>query len=137
MPSPDPKLLEQMRAVQSAFNARDFDRAFAGLAPDVEWRAGAWVFDETVLRGREAVIAFFAGLRESAGEWRVEAVEVHDGGEGRFVVHQRGHFEGRTTKLSGTLDFFQLFELGDDGLVARVSEHATLDEALEAARRAR
>jgi hypothetical protein len=134
MPSRDPTLLDQMQAVQRAFNVRDFDRAFTGLAPDVEWCAGPWVFDETVLRGRDAVIAFFAGLPDSAGDWKVEAVEVHDGGEGRFVVHQRGHFEGRTTKLSGTLDFFQLFELGADGLVSRVSEYATLDEALEAAR---
>ena len=123
---------EGLRTGQRAFNEGDFESAFAGLAPNVEWHAGGWVLDASVLHGRDAVIAFHKGTQE-AGDWQVEVQDVLDAGNGSIVVHQRGHHVGRTTRIEGTMDYFQVYETGADGLVVRVREYPTLDEAREAA----
>jgi SnoaL-like domain len=80
---------EAMRAAQRAFNEGDFETAFAGLSPDIEWHSGPWVLDGGLLRGREAVVRLFVSVQD-AGDWEVDALEFIDGGEGRVVVHQRG-----------------------------------------------
>ncbi len=126
-------IAERLRAAQRAFNDGDFERAFAHLAPDVEWHFGPWVLDGQVLRGRAEVIGFYSRLRDAAGDWQVEAKEILAAGEGRFVVHQRGRYEGRTTKIKGEVDSFQVWELGADGLVVRLREYETRAEALQAA----
>ena len=95
------------RAGQDQFNEGDFERAFAGLAPDVEWHLLL--------------------------SWAVEAQDFIDAGHGRVIVHQRGTGAGRTTNISDTRDFFQVWELREDGLVARIHEYETQDEALAAA----
>lgn len=123
---------EAMRTAQRAFNAGDFENAFAGLAPDVEWEAGSWVLDGGVLTGREEVIRLFVRARD-AGDWQVEAVEFIDAGAGCVIVHQRGRSVGRTTKLGGTMDFFQVWETGPDGRVIRVREFESREEAIRAA----
>jgi ketosteroid isomerase-like protein len=124
-------LRETMSAAQRAFNSGDFERAFAALAPDVEWHFGPWLFDAQVLRGRAEVIAFYSRLRE-AGAWQVEAVEIVDAGQGRFMTRQRGRFEGRTSKLTAEQESFLVWELGAGGLVERVREYETRAEALKA-----
>lgn len=121
-----------MRAAQRAFNEGDFEAAFAGLAPDVVWESGSWVLDGGVLAGREEVIRMFV-RGQDAGDWQVEAVEFIDAGEGCVIVHQRGRAVGRTTKLSGTMDFFQLWETGPDGRVTRVREFESREDAVRAA----
>jgi ketosteroid isomerase-like protein len=122
---------ESVRTGQQAFNDGDFETAFARLAPDVEWHAGAWVIDAAILRGRSAVIAHFRGVGDS-GDWQVEALDFLEAGEGLFVVHQRGHAVGRTTRIEGTMDFFQVWEIGRDGLIVRVREYESKSGALKA-----
>jgi predicted SnoaL-like aldol condensation-catalyzing enzyme len=85
-----------------------------------------------VLRGRDAVVDYFSGVRDT-GEWKVESVEFIDGGEGGVVIHQRGTGKGSTSGIVLTLDFFQIWELGSDGLVVRVREYERREDALEAA----
>jgi hypothetical protein len=122
----------QMQAGQRAFNRSDFATAFANLAPNVEWHFGAWMPDAQVLTSRQDVIAFYSGLRDAAGDWQVEVVAIIAADEGRFVVHQRGRFEGRSTKITSERESFFVWELGADGLVARVREYETRAEALRA-----
>jgi ketosteroid isomerase-like protein len=122
---------ETLRAGLRAFNDGDFEIAFAGLAPDVEWLSGAWVLDAQVLHGRAAVIDFFCRVRD-AGDWHVEAQEFLVAREGCVMVHQRGRSVGRTTRIEGTMDFFQVWEFGADGLVDRVREYESRGEALKA-----
>lgn len=122
---------EGLRAAQRAFNQGDFESAFAWVAPDVEWHFGAWVIDGGVLHGREEVIRFYRRLRE-AGDWDIETVGFTDAGRGRMIVHQRGNWTGRTTKIGGPQDSFVIYEIGGDGLVARVREFASREEALTA-----
>ncbi len=69
------------REAQKAFNEGDFETAFAGLAPDVEWELLPSLPDTGVLRGRDAVMDYFSRVRD-AGDWRVEAVEFIGAGEG-------------------------------------------------------
>jgi hypothetical protein len=69
-------------------------------------------------------------------------LEFIDAGEDRFVIHQRGHAVGRTTRISvaggehasgqGSVDFFQVWELNTEGLVVCVREYDERDDALEA-----
>jgi ketosteroid isomerase-like protein len=121
------------RAAETSFNAGDFEAAFAGLAPDVAWSMHPSLLESGTVRGRDAVIRYFRGVREGV-DWRVEAQEFIDAGDGRVVVHQRGTATGRTTGISDDRDFFQLWEVGRDGLATRVREFETREEALQAAR---
>ncbi len=122
---------EGLRAAQRAFNTGDFETAFAGLAGDVEWNSGARVIDAGPLKGRDAVIDFFCRVRD-AGDWQVEAQEFVVAEDGQVMVHQRGRSVGRTTRIEGTMDFFQVWEFGADGLVHRVSEYESRQDALKA-----
>jgi hypothetical protein len=121
-----------MRSAQRAFNLGDFEAAFVGLAPGVQWESGPWVFDAETLKGREEVVRHFVGLRDAV-DWQVEAVEFADVGDGCVVVHQSGRMRGRKTNIEGTLSFFQLWETGPDGRVIRVREFEAREEAVAAA----
>jgi hypothetical protein len=120
------------RAGQHQFNEGNFERAFAGLAPDAEWHLLPSIFETGVLHGRDEAIRYFRGVRDGM-RWAVEAQEFIEAGRGRVVVHQRGTAAGRTTNISDTIDFFQVWELREDGVVARIREYETQDEALAAA----
>ena len=89
---------EALRAGQRAFNEGDYEMAFAAVAPDVEWHFGPWVIDGGVLHSREEVIRFYRTMQE-AGAWHVEALDFLDAGDGRVIVHQRGSWAGRTTRI--------------------------------------
>ncbi len=120
------------RGAQKAFNEGDFETAFAGLAPDVEWHLLPSLPDTGVLRGRDAVVDYFTRVREAAN-WHVEAVEFIEAGERRVLIHQHGTGTGRATGIVLTLDFFQIWEMGSDGLVIRIREYERREDALEAA----
>jgi ketosteroid isomerase-like protein len=121
------------RAAQEAFNEGDFDRAFLGLAPEVTWEMRPSQLESGTIRGREAVIRYFQGVRDGI-EWEVEAQEFIPAGEGRIIVRQRGKATGRTTRISaGGFEFFQLWEVGPDGQVVRVREFDQLQGAVESA----
>jgi ketosteroid isomerase-like protein len=120
------------RQAQEPFNEGDFEKAFATLAPDVEWHLLPGLPETGVLRGRDAVIRFFAGTRDALN-WKVQAQDFRLAGPGRVFVHQRGEAVGRTTKIAGANDFFQIWEIDDRGLAVRVVEFNDREDALEAA----
>lgn len=120
------------REAQKPFNEGDFEKAFATLAPDVEWHLLPGLPETGVLRGRDAVIRFFAETRDAL-KWEVHAREFRLAGPGRVLVHQRGRAVGRTTKIAGTREFFQVWEIDATGLAVRVLEFNDREAALEAA----
>ena len=120
-----------LREAQVAMNAGDFETAFAGLAPDVEWHFGDWIFDGQVIHGREGVIEYYRRLRD-AGTWEIETHEVEEVGPATFLVRQTGRATGRTTGIVTERESFLVYEVSPTG-VKRLREFATRDEALAAA----
>lgn len=120
-----------IRRSLAAFNGGDFESAFAGVAPDVEWHTAEWVFEADVIHGRAALIEAFRRMRD-AGEWQVAVQGVEQLADGLFLVHQRGTATGRTTGIVTHRHFFQLFEVGPQG-TQRVREFAEREEAIAAA----
>ncbi len=120
-----------VRRSQEAFSAGDYEAAFAEVDPDIEWHSGDWVLEREVIRGRAALVEFFR-RGSDAGSWEVVAEQVSELRPGLFLVHQRGTSTGRTSRIVGEMDFFQLYELGPNG-VTRVREYRTREEAVAAA----
>ena len=114
-----------------AFNEGDFETAFEGVDPDVEWSFGDWVFDGGVLRGRDAVIDFYRRLRD-AGEWRITAKEIESLTPETVLVHMHGLAIGRSSGIRTERLSFVILDFGPHG-VRRVREYATREEALAAA----
>jgi hypothetical protein len=123
-------VLAAFRSGQEELNRGNYDAAFAGVADDVVWELGDWVFDGGTLHGRAAAIAWFERMQD-AGHWRVMAQDAEDLGGGQVLVHSHGRLEGRTTGIADEMDFFQIVELGPNG-VQRVREFKTRDEAIAA-----
>ena len=115
-----------------ALHRGDAAEAFGWIGPGFEWHVladslPADVRPEAppVLRGREAVIAYFVQLLEE-WEWRPSPREFIDPGDGTVVVRAEGVLTGRATGLRGRVRFTQTWELGPDGIPSRVRER--LDE---------
>jgi ketosteroid isomerase-like protein len=111
-----------------ALHRGDPAAAFAWIGPDFEWHVladslPADVRPETppVLRGREAVIAYFEQLIED-WDWRPEPREFVEPGDGTVMVRAEGVITGRATGLRGRVQYTQTWEFGLDGLPARVRE---------------
>ena len=120
------------REAQKPFNEGDFEKAFATLASDVEWHLMPGLPETGVLRGRDAVIRFFAEARDLLN-WEVHARDFCLAGPGRVFVHQHGSSVGRTSKIGGARDFFQIWEIDTTGLAIRVFEFNDREAALKAA----
>ena len=117
---------------QEAFNRGDYETAYGLLAQDVEYHPLPRLLESGVKRGREEIQAFFESLRE-ANDWRPEAQEYIDVGDSKALVRLRGTTVGRTTRIANTIEFYELVELGPDGLVQRMRDFERREEALRAA----
>lgn len=117
---------------QRAFNAGDFDRAFATLPDHIDWRMGRWIPDAGNMSSREEVIEFYRRLKD-VGDWRLELIDVEDLGDGNVLLEQRGTWTGRSSGIGGDFRFFQLWTIAD-GKAVRLQEFETRDEALAALR---
>lgn len=82
MPSQPLPEVELLRAAYAAFNARDFDAAFATMAADVEWPRA---FKGGVVRGYHDVRAYWTE-QWSEIDPHVEPVAFHSEGAGRILV---------------------------------------------------
>lgn len=123
---------EVVRRALAAFNRTDYETAFAGVADEVVWEFGDWVFDAGEIHGRDALLRFYARMRDAI-DWKVEVIDVREVGVGRFLVHLAGVATGRTTGISEGIDFYAIYELGPAGQVVRVREFESRDEAIAAA----
>jgi SnoaL-like domain len=123
------------------FNSHEFDRAFAGLSDSVAWYPMAgWralgVLGADVLEGREAVAAAYVELLDDFPDWHSEPLEFVQVSERVFVVDAVSRGRGRASGTPVTVPVSQVWEFSGDGVVVRVREYATHDEALAAARAA-
>jgi ketosteroid isomerase-like protein len=112
-----------------AFNARDWDRYFDQLDPDVEWWDRGDDPGATVHRGHEGVRAFLADLAEGVelgaqatefidtADWVVVCLRLHGRGKGSDA-----EFEEREVHASRLCD----------GKVIETREYRTKEQALAA-----
>ena len=103
--------------------------ALAYAHPDVEWKT---VFLGATHRGYEATAKVWDDYLTWAEDYRVVLDEVEDLGDGRVyaVVALRGKAKAGGAPM--TTQFFDVITLRD-GVITRIEEYASRDEALEAA----
>ncbi len=114
-----------------AFNRHDFEAAFFGFHPDLEWHTVAEVPGPKVLRGREAVIDTFRGLLAEFPDWRVEPQDFEEAGDA-ILVRNVANATGANSGVPIRQAFTQVwsFEAGRPILVREFRDH---HEALRAA----
>ena len=114
-----------------AFNRHDFESAFFGFHPELEWHAVMHTPGPTVLYGRAGVIAAFQALLEEFPDWRVEPQEFIEG-EDAIVVRNIGAGTGRESGVPIDQPFSQVWEFSE-GRPIRVREFLDHEQALAAA----
>jgi ketosteroid isomerase-like protein len=118
-------------AGNAAFNRGDFVTAFAGLAPNCEFRTLEDVPGEPVLVGREQVIAFFEEVFEALPDWQVEPVRILQAADDVFVALERGLGSGRGSGAPTVQEIVTVYELRDL-MAVRVHQYTTWEEGLSA-----
>ena len=121
--------VEIVGACIAAYNARDWDRAAAILAPDVEWRDSSAHPDRKTVIGPDAVVEHLrARLDVVASTFDVDRVVDH----GEKVVGI-GHLRAGGVSSEGEIrtPFALVFTFGA-GVVVRVDEFRSADGALKA-----
>ena len=102
--------------------------------PDIEWRAAEGVAGEVgVIRGRDAMRAYYAEWVEAIDDLRADLPEViFEDGE-RVAVHVRNSGRGRVSGAPAAGNYY-LACLVKDGKIVVGREFATADQAVAAAR---
>ena len=113
-----------------AFNRHDFESAFFGFHPELEWHTIAEVPGPNLIRGRGEVIEAFRGLLEEFPDWRVEPQEFIEA-ESAILVRNIGTATGRTSGVPIRQVFTQVWTFRE-GRPVGVHEYAKHREALEA-----
>jgi ketosteroid isomerase-like protein len=125
--------LEVIRDQYAATNERDFERAMAHYADDVELVAPAGYLRTGTFKGRDAVGGWF-------GDWlssfdrnsRFDLREVTELEGGAVLVVADHHARGRTSGAEVHGMVVWLYRLRE-GKIVRVEGYGSRDEALEAA----
>ena len=114
-----------------AFNRHDFEAAFFGSHPDLEWHTVVDVPGPRVMRGQEAVIAAFRALLVEFPDWRVEPQDFEEAGAA-ILVRNVATATGAESGVPIRQAFTQVwtFEHGRSVLVREFLDH---HEALRAA----
>lgn len=118
-------------ASNEAFNRQDFESAFHGFHPELEWHTVADVPGPRVMRGRDAAVAAFRGLLEEFPDWRVEPQEFLEAGEA-ILVRNVGMGTGRESGVPITQPFTQVWTFRERRPIL-IREYLDHGEALEAA----
>jgi ketosteroid isomerase-like protein len=119
-----------MRA-NEAFNRHDFESAFFGFHPELEWHAVLHTPGPSVVHGRDGVIAAFRALLEEFPDWRVEPQEFIDG-EDAIVVRNIGIGSGRESGVPIRQPFSQVWTFSERRPIL-VREFLDHDEAIAVA----
>jgi ketosteroid isomerase-like protein len=121
--------VEAVVACIAAYNARDWDRAVAIFAPDVEWRSSRELPDWTAVVGPDAAVEHLrARLDVVASTFHVDRVVDH--GEKVVAIGQL-RAGGISSEAEIRTPFALVFTFGA-GIVVRVEEFRNPDEALRA-----
>jgi ketosteroid isomerase-like protein len=118
-------------AANEAFNRHDFEAAFFGFHPELEWHTVAEVPGSKLLYGRRGVIQAFRELLDEFPDWRVEPQEFIEGGENAILVRNIAMATGREGGVPIRQPFTQVWSFSD-GRPIRVREYFDHTEALEA-----
>ena len=131
MPGED---VELVRRYYEAMSSGDLEAAAAFLAPDVEADFSRRLVEPGVARGREAVMAAAARVREAWADLTVEPEELFEFGERVVaVVHSRG--TGRGSGASVDACTAQVWRVRE-GLAVHWEYFGSKTQALEALGRA-
>lgn len=117
-------------AANEAFNRHDFDDAFSGFHPEIEWQTVADVPGPGLMRGRRAVVQAFEALLDEFPDWHVEPQEFIEAEQAilvRNVATATGHESGVPLRQA----FTQVWSFSE-GRPIRVREYFDHAEALEA-----
>ena len=95
-------------AAAEAFNAGDLDRALGGLPEDFEWHPYDVDPEESVIRGPDAVKAYFAKYRDVFEGWHTEPRTYEQLGDSAVLIH---HTITGTSRGAGVPVEIQVFEV--------------------------
>jgi ketosteroid isomerase-like protein len=126
-----PDLVELVRAYFQALSRRDFDATVSFYAPNAVWKG--WGAGDT-FEGRAAIKGFGEDWVGTFEEFAIEPDEILDLGNGVIVaaVRQDARVAGSTGHLR--VRNAHVFEWVD-GMIARATVYADIDEARAAAER--
>ncbi len=125
--------VEIVRRVVDAANRRDADAFVATLSPDVEWEdAFFWTEGPRTFRGRAGVREWLNQVQEPWESLHLEAEEVTDASDGRFIVGFRLTARGKESGVETQLRFWATCWTAD-GKITRRQAFRERADALEAA----
>jgi ketosteroid isomerase-like protein len=115
-----------------AFNRHDFETAFSGFHPDLDWETVAGVPGRQRIRGQREVIEGFRELIAEFPDWRVEPQEFIEADD-TILVRNVGTATGGKSGVPVRQPFTQVWTFRD-GRPIRVREFLDHAEALAAVR---
>jgi hypothetical protein len=123
-----------VRALFDDFARGDYEAALARVHPDVDWGEPPDMPESSgSYRGHDGVVEQFGRFMRAWAELRVDLEEVLEVGD-RVVVMTHWHGRSKGTGIEVDQRVAQVHELRD-GLVVRVRQFRTREEALAAAAR--
>jgi hypothetical protein len=123
--------VEALRRVYDRFAAGDFREATRIYDPQVEWKEVRPVPGAGEFKGMEAVRAGFIDWLSTWEDYRLDLLELIDGGN-RVFAAVRGHGRGKLSGAYAEDHFFQVWTMRGDRVV-KIENHADREEALRAA----
>ena len=125
--------VEIVRQIVEAINRRDADAFVTTVSPDVEWEdAVFWTEGSRTFRGRAGVRDWLNQILEPWESFHVEADEVIDVGDDRFVVGFGFTARGKESGVETQLRFWAMCWVAD-GRITRREVFRARAEAIEAA----
>jgi ketosteroid isomerase-like protein len=116
-----------------AWNEGDVKRAYAVLPDDLDYRLAPTWPQARVLRGGDEVVAFFEDFQETFPDARTSSHEFMEIDERTVIVGFRVVGTGRSSGAGTAMEIWQVWEIREGLVPARVSEFTNRRAALEAA----
>jgi ketosteroid isomerase-like protein len=122
-----------LRSGYAAFNSRDWDQALALWHPQCEWRLhGDLGMDAPqVVRGRDALKAFWSDFFALWDDYNVEPLEFREGTNGTILATVRFTGRGRGSNVPVELSYFWVYVVRS-GQAISCDIYADRREALKA-----
>jgi ketosteroid isomerase-like protein len=123
--------VEIVRRIAEDYAAGDDQAVIAVIDPNVEFDASRFRPDGEIYKGLEAMLEAQRTWRGTFADWKLEILEVRDGGDDVLVAgRESGRGKGSGAPIDQT--FFAVFTLRD-GKIIRWRHFSNRAEALEAA----
>jgi ketosteroid isomerase-like protein len=116
-----------------AWNEGNFERAYQVLGEDIEYELASTWPQSRSLRGRAEVVEFFEDLRGTFPDVRTGPVDFVEISERRLIVGFPVIGTGRISGIRVEMEVWQVWQLGEGGIPARVDEYPDRAAALKAA----